>query len=116
MNTLRQAVEEYLAMRRSLGFKLNDAGRSLLDFASFMHRHRAPHITQALALTWAQQSRNAEAAYWAQRVTIPRQSRGPYDLSRSKRLFGGRWRSPQLTEAGGAAFVPYHDDCASDIA
>ena len=30
------------------------------------------------------------------RVTIPRQSRGPYNLSRSKRLFGGRWRSPQL--------------------
>jgi len=72
MNTLRQAVEEYLAMRRSLGFKLNDAGRSLLDFASFMHRHRAPHITQALALTWAQQSRNAEPAYWAQRLGFVR--------------------------------------------
>ena len=69
---LRQAVEEYLAMRRSLGFKLNDAGRSLLDFASFMHRHRAPYITQALALTWAQQPRNAEPAYWAQRLGFVR--------------------------------------------
>jgi hypothetical protein len=32
----------------------------------------------------------------AAKATIPRQSRGPYDLSRSKRLFRGRWRSPQL--------------------
>jgi hypothetical protein len=49
-------------------------------------------------------------------VTIPRQSRGPYNLSRSKRLFGGRWRSPNWSEAGSAAFNPYHDDCASDVA
>ena len=27
MNTLRQAVQEYLSMRRSLGFKLQDAGK-----------------------------------------------------------------------------------------
>ena len=26
MNTLRQAIQEYLAMRRSLGFKLQRAG------------------------------------------------------------------------------------------
>ena len=35
MNTLRQAVQEYLAMRRSLGFKLH-AGPALLDFVSFL--------------------------------------------------------------------------------
>jgi hypothetical protein len=29
-------------------------------------------------------------------VTNPRQSRGPSDLSRSKRLFGGRLRSPPI--------------------
>ena len=40
MNTLRQAVRDYLAMRRGLGFKLRDAGRELLDFATFMERHR----------------------------------------------------------------------------
>jgi integrase/recombinase XerD len=54
MNTLRQAVAEYLSLRRSLGFKLHDAGKSLLDFATFMEQHRAPCITQALALAWAQ--------------------------------------------------------------
>ena len=34
MNTFRQAVQEYLSLLRSLGFKLNDAGKGLLDFVS----------------------------------------------------------------------------------
>ena len=50
MNTLRQAVQEYLCLRRSLGFKLHDAGKGLLDFVTFMEQHRATYITQALAL------------------------------------------------------------------
>ena len=36
MNTLRQAVQEYLSLRRSLGFKLHDAGKGLLDFVTFL--------------------------------------------------------------------------------
>ena len=54
MNTLRQAVHDYLNLRRNLGFKLKEPGRALLDFAAFMERHNAPYITQALALAWAQ--------------------------------------------------------------
>ena len=54
MNTLREAVEEYLSMRRHLGFKLHDTERGLLDFVTFMEQRRAPVITQALALAWAQ--------------------------------------------------------------
>ena len=49
MNTLRQAVHEYLSMRRNLGFKLREAGKGLLDFVTFMEQHRAPYITQFLA-------------------------------------------------------------------
>ena len=55
MNTLRQAVQEYLTMRRSLGFKLQRAGPALLDFVSFLARHRAAYITLRLALAWATQ-------------------------------------------------------------
>ena len=55
MNTLRQAVHEYLSLRRNLGFKLREAGNALLDFATFMEQHHAPYITQSLALSWAQQ-------------------------------------------------------------
>jgi integrase len=72
MNTLRQAVHEYLSMRRSLGFKLREAGKALLDFATFMEQHRATYITQALALAWAKQPESAQAAHWARRLSFVR--------------------------------------------
>jgi integrase len=72
MNTLRQAVHEYLSMRRSLGFKLHDAGNALLEFAAYMEHRRAPYITQALALAWAQQPANVQPARWAQRLSFVR--------------------------------------------
>lgn len=72
MNTLRQAVQEYLSLRRSLGFKLLDTGKGLLDFVIFMERHRASYITQALALAWAQQPSNVQPAHWAQRLSFVR--------------------------------------------
>ena len=72
MNTLRQAVEEYLNLRRNLGFKLLDAGKGLLDFATYMGQHRASYITQALALAWAQQPSNVQPAHWARRLSFVR--------------------------------------------
>lgn len=42
MNSLREALCEYLAMRRSLGFKLKAVGNRLLNFVSFMERVTAP--------------------------------------------------------------------------
>ncbi len=72
MNTLRQAVQEYLSMRRNLGFKLREAGKALLDFVTFMEQHHAPYITEALALAWAQQPANVQPAHWAQRLSFVR--------------------------------------------
>ncbi|MBE3088190.1 MAG: tyrosine-type recombinase/integrase [Chloroflexi bacterium] len=72
MTTLRQAVQEYLRMRRHLGFKLQDAGKGLLDFVTFMAQHRAPFITQAFALAWAQQPANVQPAHWARRLSFVR--------------------------------------------
>ena len=72
MNTLRQAVQEYLKLRRGLGFKLHEAGKDLLSFITFMEQHRASYVTQALALAWAQQPVNAQPAYWAQRLSAVR--------------------------------------------
>ena len=60
MNTLRQAVQDYLSLRRGLGFKLHETGKGLLDFATFMEQRRASYITQALALAWAQQPVNVQ--------------------------------------------------------
>jgi integrase len=72
MNTLRQAVQEYLSLRRGLGFKLQHAGKGLLDFITFMEQHRASYITQALALAWAQQPLKVQPAQWAQRLSFVR--------------------------------------------
>jgi integrase len=72
MNTLRQAVQEYLNMRRSLGFKLREAGKGLLDFVAFMEQRHASTITQALALEWAQQPLTVQPAEWARRLSFVR--------------------------------------------
>jgi integrase/recombinase XerD len=72
MTTLRQAMQEYVRMRRDLGFKLHETGKELHDFVKFMERHRASYITQALALVWAQQPSQAQPAYWARRLSSVR--------------------------------------------
>ena len=72
MNTLRQAVQEYLSLRRNLGFQLHGTGKGLLDFVNYMEQHRATYITQALALSWAQQPSNVQPAHWAQRLSYVR--------------------------------------------
>ena len=72
MNTLRQAVQEYLTMRRSLGFKLCEAGRGLVDFVTFMEQHCASYITHQLAVTWAQQPSSVQPAQWARRLSFVR--------------------------------------------
>jgi integrase len=72
MNTLREAVQEYLEMRRALGFKLREAGKGLEDFVRFMERRKTPYITQALALAWAQQPSGGQPAYWGQRLSFIR--------------------------------------------
>ena len=72
MNTLREAVEEYLTMRRGLGFKLREAGTGLMHFATFMEEHRASYITNQLALTWAQQPTTVQPEEWARRLSFVR--------------------------------------------
>ncbi len=72
MNTLRQSVQEYLAMRRSLGFKLSDAATGLRDFVTFMEHHHAPYITHRLALAWAKQPSAVQPAEWARRLSYVR--------------------------------------------
>jgi len=72
MNTLRHSVQEYLAMRRSLGFKLHDAGRGLLDFVTYMEQHRASYITHSLALAWARQPAGVQPDEWARRLSFVR--------------------------------------------
>jgi integrase/recombinase XerD len=72
MKPLTKAIQDYLALRRNLGFKLRDAGMVLAKFASFMEQQNAERITTQLALDWAQQPSNAQPALWAQRLSYVR--------------------------------------------
>lgn len=72
MSTLRQALHDYLQMRRALGFKLRDAGLQLPRFIDFMEQRQAEHITARLALEWARQSTTVQPAEWARRLGFVR--------------------------------------------
>ena len=53
MRSLRQAIGDYLALRRSLGFKLREYGKCLREFASFLRKNGSSHVTNKLALEYA---------------------------------------------------------------
>lgn len=72
MSELRTALEEYLAVRRALGFKLRLAGRMLQRFVDFAEREGATVITTELALRWATQPAQAQPAQWANRLGMVR--------------------------------------------
>jgi integrase len=72
MNTLREALHEYVTLRRSLGFKLREAARVLARFVAFMDEREAPHITTKLALEWVQQAKAVQPAERARRLCFIR--------------------------------------------
>lgn len=53
MKPLREAVQDYLTLRRALGFKLRDAEGSLFKFVAFLNEKGVTKITIALTLEWA---------------------------------------------------------------
>jgi integrase/recombinase XerD len=128
MNTLRQAIHEYLALRRGLGFTLREAGNGLFDFASFMERHRASYITEELAVAWAQQSSNVQPARWAARLgyirafarhrsatdprtQIPHQGLLPFQPKRARPYLYSHEEIQRLMRA--ALKMPYRYECGA---
>jgi len=72
MTALSQAVEDYVAMRRALGYKLVDHGRVLAQFVEFLAQQEAPLITTELALQFATQPAQARVTWWHQRLAMVR--------------------------------------------
>lgn len=72
MTALSVAAEDYVAMRRCLGFKLSDYGRQLADFIAFLEATGATTVTTEAAVAWAVQPRNATPRWWAQRLGVIR--------------------------------------------
>ena len=53
MTTIREHAEQYLGMRRALGFKLTTFGNRLLSFVRYLEAHHMNVITAESALEWA---------------------------------------------------------------
>lgn len=69
---LREAITEYLQIRRALGFKLQRAEHLLSQFVDFMKREKAQFITTELALRWATERTNCHPGRWAHRLSLVR--------------------------------------------
>jgi integrase len=75
MNThppLRQALADYLALRRALGFKLDAVGRILGQFVDWLDEQDAPTPTIDHALTWANLPAGAAQSWRAIRLSAVR--------------------------------------------
>lgn len=72
MSRLRTALEEYLDIRRKLGFKLQRAGKLLHNFVLFVEKEGVCFITTELALRWATQPIDCQPAWLASRLDIVR--------------------------------------------
>jgi hypothetical protein len=70
MNTLREALHEYLELRQGLGFKIHDAVLQLPRFVAFMEERQAPSITIRLALEWVEQATTVRPAERARRLVF----------------------------------------------
>jgi integrase/recombinase XerD len=59
VSALKQALADYLQLRRSLGHELAEAARLLPGFVGYLDAHGSPTVTIEAALGWAQQSESA---------------------------------------------------------
>jgi site-specific recombinase XerD len=72
MKTLREALVQYVTVRRALGSKLAEPEGTLGQFVSFLERERSLHITTALAVRWAMMPQGVQRATWARRLSMVR--------------------------------------------
>lgn len=73
MSRIGTAVDEYLVLRRSLGFELKRTEWLLRHFVRFADHERSRFITIDLALRWAKLSPHVQAAERSTRLRVVRQ-------------------------------------------
>jgi integrase/recombinase XerD len=72
MSGLRSSLDDYLALRRSLGYKLERTGSVLEDFVAYSTTTGAAHIRTEVALAWALRTSNPESRWRADRLAMVR--------------------------------------------
>jgi integrase/recombinase XerD len=73
MSDLHQILDDYLATRHAMGYKLQHADRRLLDFVDSVLAQGSTSITTKLALQWATQPTGASPKRCARRLSMVRQ-------------------------------------------
>ena len=72
MNPLHKAVDDYLELRRALGFKLREYGVCLRELVSFLESKGSSRITTRLAVEFATQCERQKPVSWARQLGIVR--------------------------------------------
>jgi integrase/recombinase XerD len=72
MNPLRQALADYLSLRRSLGYGLRRAEKLLNQFLDYLEERGVSTSTTDLAVAWARLPQDASPLWWAYRLTAVR--------------------------------------------
>jgi len=73
MNRLRHAADEYLAMRRALGYSMRGQDRLLMSFLDYLDQVGSARITTDLAVAWATKTRpGTNRAQCNARLTVVR--------------------------------------------
>jgi integrase/recombinase XerD len=72
MSALRRHAEDYIALRRAMGFKLVRGEGLLFAFVEFLEAHGAATVTTQLALRWATLPATATVGWWATRLCVTR--------------------------------------------
>ncbi|MHB8492709.1 MAG: tyrosine-type recombinase/integrase [Solirubrobacteraceae bacterium] len=72
MSALTTTLEDYLGLRRSLGYKLERPGELLASFVAYLDAHGATRITIEVALAWATRSADASDRWRATQLGVVR--------------------------------------------
>jgi integrase/recombinase XerD len=72
MSGLQERVDDYLRLRRALGFKLKREGQLLPQLVAYLEAAGAATVRSDLAISWAQLPRGVQPIKWAQRLSAAR--------------------------------------------
>ncbi len=72
MSGLRQHVDEYLRLRRALGFKLTEHGQILPQLVSYLEAADQTTVKSELAIAWARLPEAVQPIQWAHRLSVAR--------------------------------------------
>ena len=72
MKGLHEHLDDYLRLRRALGFKLERHGQILPQFVAYLEAAGASTVTSELAISWARLPAGAHPRHWAARLAVAR--------------------------------------------